>query len=130
MRQNDLPNELLQFIENYIDSVEQILVLQTLFDNPQRVWTVSELTNEIRSARTSIDKRLMDFYQKKVLLPPKDQGDGVTFSPADAKMENAIHLLIDTFRERPSRVVAFIYSRPSKSIQAFSDAFKFGREEE
>lgn len=130
MVQDDLPQEVVQFVAAHIDSVEQILVLQALVENRSRAWTIPDLTKELRSADTSIERRLRDFYRKGVLLPPVAESTAFFFSPASEEMEKSIQLLIKTFRERPSRMVALIFSQPPRSLQAFADAFKLRKEEE
>jgi hypothetical protein len=131
MAQDDLPQEVMKFVAAHIDSVEQALVLQALLENPGRAWTIPELTKELRSADASIERRLQDFYQRGVLLPPAPGHEGkLIFLPASKKMEKAIQLFMKAFKERPSRVIELIFAQPSRSIQAFADAFKFRKENE
>lgn len=127
----DLPSELLQFVELHIDSIEKIFILQLLQEDPNRIWTISELTKELRSADTSVERRLDEFYSKGVLLRPIQGGKGRhAFLPASDAMEKSILLLLKTFKERSSRIVEFIYTRPPKNLLAFADAFKFRKDEE
>ncbi|MGE3262732.1 MAG: hypothetical protein AB7K68_13200 [Bacteriovoracia bacterium] len=129
MSADSLPEDVKKFITLYIESVEQILVLQILFENPERAWTIPELTLELRSANSSIERRLNNFYSSGVLWPPAKEGDKIIFSPKGNEMEKSIRLLIKAFRERPSTTVEMIYSRPAQAIQAFADAFKIRKDE-
>lgn len=126
---SDLPPELIEFVAGAIDSVEQVHVLMALQADPVRGWTVAELTRELRSVESSIQRRLEDLYSKNVLLRPAS-GDPIRYMAANPKAEACIGLLAKSYRERPTRLIELIYSRPPAAIQAFADAFKFRKDED
>ena len=119
----EISPELRQFTLDAIESVEQILILQTLAENPARVWSVADLTRELRCAELAIERRLQGLYRSKVLT--RGNGEGHRFLPPDAATADRIAQLLRAFRERPNRVVELIYDRPATAIQAFAEAFRF-----
>lgn len=124
MAGEDLPESVLKFLDTYIDSVEQLRVLLLLHMSPDRVWTTVEITSELRSAETSIAKRLDDLYARKVIWPIPNSKDSHKFSPTNADVRKVVGELAVQNQIRPYRVVEAIYSRPNKALQAFADAFK------
>lgn len=129
MRFDDLPKPLVDFVTASIDSVEQVHVLLSLHANPERSWTVAELTRELRSADVSIERRIEDLRLRNVLARGEAPGT-VSFKPASEVARNCIELLAKAYRERPTRVIELIYSKPPLAVQAFADAFRFRKDED
>lgn len=125
MARDDIPNEILNFLHECIDSVEQLRVLLLLSDNPVRVWTVTELTKELRSTETSIQKRLDDLYSRGVLARDSSLAGKHRFNPSSEDMRTLVKSLEQINQARPYRVIDAIFSRPSEALKAFADAFKF-----
>jgi hypothetical protein len=127
MAGEDNPLRLFRFISAYITSVEQILVLQILHEDPTRSWTTEELAKKLRSAELSIGRRLDPLYEKGVLLPQPVPGTATRhqFNPSSEEMTELVGLLLKAYRERPTWVIEQIYSPSPSAIQAFADAFKF-----
>lgn len=125
MARDDLPRDVLHFLDTCIDSVEQLSVLLLLHSDPERVWVASEITTELRSADTSIARRLDDLYARKVLVRVPELKECHKFSPSTPDVREVVQNLSEEYRLRPYRVIDAIYSRPTKALQAFADAFKF-----
>ena len=58
MSQRDFSPEFRAFVNKFINSIEQIEVLLILRANPERVWTVDEISAIMRSTPNSIRSRL------------------------------------------------------------------------
>lgn len=118
--------EVKKFILDRITSIEQISILLLLQQDPQKNWTTSKISEELRSADLAIEKRLEDLYAAEVLNKP--EGTEFYYSPASEKIKSLVASLIETYQKRPTWVIDLIYSRPIDAIQAFSEAFKIRRE--
>lgn len=129
MRFDDLPKNLVDFVTASIDSVEQVHVLLSLHADPSREWTVAELTRELRSAEGSIERRIEDLRNRNVLAKAEKAGI-VSYVPASDSARGCIELLVKAYRERPTRVIELIYSKPPQALQAFADAFRFRKDED
>lgn len=126
---DDLPKDLVDFVFASIDSVEQVHVLLSLQANPAREWTVAELTRELRSAEASIERRVDDLRLRGVLAAAEQPGV-VSYKPASERAASCIDLLARAYRERPTRVIELIYSKPPHALKAFADSFKFRKDED
>ena len=129
MQFDDLPKTLVDFVTASIDSVEQVHVLLSLHADPSRTWTVAELTRELRSADASIERRIEDLRARGVLARGEAPGT-VSFRPASPGARDCIELLAKAYRERPTRLIELIYSKPPQALQAFADSFKFRKDDD
>ena len=125
MARDVLPRHIQEFLDTFIDSVEQLRVLLLLYSDPQKLWTVAEITAELRSAESSITKRLDDLYSRKVMVRLPELKGSHRFSPSTADIEVVVRDLAEQNQLRPYKVIDAIYSRPDKVLRDFADAFKF-----
>ncbi len=124
MTREDLPKDVIDFINNYIDSIEQLSVLLLLYSKSEDVWTIVEIANELRSTVPSITKRLDDLYTRKVLVRMHEMKDSHKFNPSSPDVRAVVASLAKQNQIRPYRVIDLIYSRPTKALKQFADAFK------
>jgi hypothetical protein len=123
---DDLSLRLVKFISANISSVEHILVLQLLRGEPARRWTTAELALSLRSGESSIALRMDHLYERGVLSRATDAGvGGHRYIPVSEEVETMVGLLLEAYRERPTRVIELIYAPPDSALKAFADAFRF-----
>jgi hypothetical protein len=104
----------LRFLETCIDSVEQLRVLLLLHSDPERLWTIGEMTAELRSADGAIVSRLNGLYDRFVLTRLPELKERHKFSPASAEVSKVVTELAAENRLRPHRLIQLIYSGPGK----------------
>lgn len=124
MVSENLPEEILKFLESSIDSVEQLRVLLLLHSDPEREWSTAEITKELRSADSSIEQRLNALYDREVLVRLLEPGRH-KFTPSSEEIRKNIQQLEQVNQSKPYRVIDAIYSRRANALDAFVDAFKF-----
>jgi len=123
----DVPPHVRAFIEQRINSVEQIAVLVLLRADPARAWTVGEIARELRSTDTAITCRLDDLRLAGVIPSARDS-DRVEYAPASQQMADLVSALADAYREQPTRVIELIYAKPPDAVLQFAAAFKLSKE--
>ena len=123
--------DVVQFINRYIDSVEQLEVLLLMRRHPDKQWTAGEINQEIRSSETSISEHLKKFTHFGLIeLVPGTAPELPNFLYRSTLLDHAvIEQLALSYRERRPTVIEYIYSKPIREIRSFSDAFKFRRKE-
>lgn len=134
MDSDHVPESLRTFICDYIDSVELLYVLLLLCQNPDREWTLNQLTAEIRSTDSSIEKRLNTLYSRHILLRNSldekvENKDIYVFSPSSEEIRKTVVELSEFYKLCPYRIVELIYSRPNHSLRNFANAFKIRKDE-
>ena len=116
---DDLPLELTAFLVDRISSIEQLSVLRLLTANPARAWTATQISLELRSAPSAIERRLTDLYEAGVLMPPSDGANGVRFTPPTEEVAALVAQALEAYRTRPRRVIELVYSKPDERVGAF-----------
>jgi hypothetical protein len=124
MTQDKLPADVQHFIHSYIDSVELLWVLLLLHSDPEREWTIQDITVNLKSIDTSIAKRLEDLYGRQVLMKMDGGNEKHRFKPCTPKLDEVIRSLAEQNQLKPYRVMEAIYSRPDPALAAFAEAFK------
>lgn len=125
---DDVPESVRQFVLSTIDSVELLRVLLLLFEAPSRRWSAADITRELRSSDSSIDKRLHDLYDRRVLSPEANRDAVHQYIPYSGESHAAVEKLVDFHRHRPYRLIDLIYSKPNEALRAFADAFKIKKD--
>lgn len=122
----DIPPPIKKFVQERLDSVEQLNVLLLLRLSPDRVWSTEQISHELRSTDQSIQKRLEGLYSRNVLVRVPELQGGHRFSPASDECRQLIEELAVINHTKPYRIMELIYSRKSDALQDFADAFKLG----
>ncbi|MGC2129159.1 MAG: hypothetical protein WA629_03580 [Candidatus Aquilonibacter sp.] len=115
-----------EFVRNNIFSVEQILVLELLSQQPQRGWFADELCARLSTSSASIMNRL-SMLERRGLIGGSER-DGFRYRPDPAR-DPLVEELHRQFLERPVSVIALIFSGPS-ALESFSDAFRIGGDDD
>ncbi len=97
-----------------------------LSEQPQRVWFADELRARLSSSSGSILNRLAVLVRRG--LVSGNERDGFRYSP-DAARDPLVEELGRQFIERPTSVIALVFSGPS-ALESFSDAFRIGGEDD
>jgi len=127
MSNDQIPENIRQFIFACIDSVEQLEVLAMLHDQPEKDWTYLGLSQELRSTESSVEKRVRDLVDRRVIHPIST--DSFRFNPRSEEVRQVVHDLVGVYRLRPYRVMELIFSKPVNAMQSFADAFRFKKED-
>lgn len=118
----DFPVDVQRFIEQNIRSVEVLHVLLLLRDTPEREWTASELSIELRSSPSSISVRLLNLQRRGIVTARSE----LYRYAATGDLDTLVQRLLELYRERRTTVIDLIFSSPIDPLRSFSDAFKLG----
>lgn len=108
------------FVNKYITSVEQIEVLLILFANPDREWSIHEISAILRSSPLSITSRLEALEQSGLA---RGDGEGYRYASSGGSHE-MVEMLQDEYGARRFSVIELVFSRPD-AARSFADAFRF-----
>ena len=122
-----LPDDVHRLIVEHINSVEQLETLLLLRSEPQRVWTVDEVSHALYTQPAAAQMRLDDLQSRGLLL--RGDNSGWQYNQANAPVDRLIGLLADLYRDRRVTVITLIYSKPHQQVQAFADAFKLRKDQ-
>lgn len=122
----DLDAELLQFIDERISSVGLLEVLERLRDDPERAWSVEELTVDMRTSEPAAVKHLQDLVSQGLAAVTPEGEVRYRYRPASAWLDSMSQRLIECYRSRRVSITRAIHSRSGQdaSLRRFSDAFR------
>ncbi|HSI65617.1 MAG TPA: hypothetical protein VLE43_21000 [Candidatus Saccharimonadia bacterium] len=122
----------MQFIEQYVRSVEQLEIVLLLGRNPEKDFRVEDVYNVIMSTTDSVQGWLKEMVAKNLAV--QNAGPPVTFlfTPSDPGLLDTVQLLASSYKAYPVRVIEAIYrprqqpppSAQTDPAQGFADAFR------
>lgn len=126
MAKREFSDALTTFVNKYITSVEQIEVLLLLLANPQRVWSVEEISAILRSSVPSIQTRLTSLVKARLAVGAAEVGYRYA---ATGRLHALVEELSDQYGARRFSVIELVFSRPDPA-RSFADAFRLRDEEQ
>lgn len=114
------------FINKNISSVEQIEVLLILHANPERAWTIDEISAILRSSPNSIRSRLVTLERHG--LSAAAQSDEYQYA-ASGRLHEMVEVLAEEYGQRRFSVIELVFSRPD-AARSFADAFRLREDDE
>jgi hypothetical protein len=119
-----IPDNVITFIRDHIESVEQLEILLLLHAQRERDWSAEEVAKALRSSSISAEKRLSQFATLKLLTEKKDSPNRYRFAPATESLGAVVGALAEAYLIRRVTVIDLIFSKPSATLKIFADAFK------
>jgi DNA-binding transcriptional ArsR family regulator len=122
-----LSAELAAFIRENIVSVEQIAVLLLLSEDEHRTWSVDEIQSTLTSSSRSIRERI-SVLRRRGLIRADD--DGRFRYRSERGRDELVRALREEYARRPVSIIELIFKGRDEALESFSDAFRFGRDDE
>lgn len=120
----ELDNELREFIQQYISSVGQLDVLLLLRAEPDREWTVEEVTERLRTSESAAILHLQELQARGLVLVSQEGQASFRFRPVSDWQRKMVEQLADCYGKYRVAVTSVIHSKPSSALQWFSDSFR------
>ena len=120
----DIAEELRSFVLDKISSVSLLEVLLLLYSDPNKLWTASDLSRELRSSEQSAYSHLKELLAAQLVT---EREGGYCFEAK--QFEVLVSKLANLYRERRFSVIGLIYDKPKQRIQDLADAFILKKED-
>ncbi len=130
MASKALPDDVVRFLNEHIDSVEQLEVLLLLHRAAASMWTADMVAAALCTQPASAARRLAALHEHELIERAQAEPPTYRYVPVRSDAGEMISTLADTYRERRVAVVTAIASKPMENVRAFSDAFRLRRKEE
>lgn len=124
------PEEIKSFMDQYIDSIEQLEILRVLGQRPNEEWTATTLSREAQIKPQAIAAHLATL-QARGLLSSSTHGQEVLWrcAPRTPELETGVRQLLQCYQERPVTMIRMVYARANEVLKTFADAFRIRKEE-
>lgn len=124
MSEKILPKEVINLINEHINSVFQLEILLLLHQHRRKEWSAETLSREFGLDRNVAATQIADLHSRGFLTERTDDGLLYQYSPASSELERAVDGLASAYAVRRMTVISSIFSKPVKKITLFADAFK------
>lgn len=125
-----LPEDVQQFLQSHIDSIEQLELLRVLGEAPTREWLDAELGGSVQVAADSLSAHLAALHGRGLLSRVRrDEQTLWKYGPASKDLELKVRRLLELYCQRPVSMIRLVYQRPASALRVFSDAFRLRKGE-
>ncbi len=125
MATEPLPDSVRGFLSRYIHSLEQLELLLVVRGQPDRLWTVAEVYEIIRSSQRSLAKGLESFVAEGFF---SEHNGFFRYAPRTEELRIAVEQIAAAYQFSRVRVIEAIFASEIDPVQKFADAFKLRKD--
>lgn len=124
-----IPEQMLTFIDDHIESIDQLEILRVLGEDPKKTWTADSLARECQIKPPNI-AAILSALEKRGLLKTENLASGLvsSFAQKTPELNDTLSQLLKLYRERPVTLIKLIYARANDRLKEFADAFRLRKE--
>lgn len=123
-RMEPFPEEIRQFVELNIESIDQLEILRVLNENPDKECDAAFLAAEIQANPKAIGIHLAALHGRGLLLAEKRVDWFGRHGAHTPELKLKVDRLLQTYHERPVSMIKFIYSQANNPLRVFAEAFQ------
>lgn len=125
-----ISQEVIDFINRYVDSVGHLEVLLLIRANPKKEWSPQEVGAEMRSNTAAAEKQLAQLHGYGLLSIADTPDLKYVYDPRTPLLRGIAEELALAYDSRRVAIINLIYGKPLENIKSFSDAFRFRKDGE
>lgn len=129
MTQRGIPDDVVKFLTERIDSVEQLEVLLLLHQTAGTEWTAPDVARHLYREPTSVGRRLGVLRLQGLLQATEAEQPTFRYAPGSEALDGTVRRLAVAYAERRVSIVGIIAAKPMDNVRAFADAFRIRKEE-
>jgi hypothetical protein len=123
MNSPQIPEHVLQFIAERIDTVPQLEALLLLWESPQRAWTEDDLAARIYVSRPTAGQTLQALQRQNLVMTESAQPPQYRYNPQWDPTGQVMPEVAAAYRRHLVQLATFIHSRASTAVREFARAF-------
>lgn len=121
MQTGDLPDDVLRFIADRIDSVPHLEALLLLWEDPARRWTAEEIAARIYVSRELAERLLEDLARQGLVA---GEAGGYAYEAGWDPSGKTMERVANSYSRQLVRVSSLIHSKASRGVREFARAFE------
>jgi len=121
----ELPEDIVRFILDRIDSVPHMEALLLLWETPEKTWTEVEIARRVYVSVDVARAILQDLAGRKLAAVRAESGAGYRYDSAWDPTGAEMAAVARTYRQQLVRVASLIHSKGSPALRDFARAFQF-----
>jgi hypothetical protein len=123
----EIPDRVLRFIAENIDSVPHLEALLLLSEHPGQSWSAEQVAARIYVRVDKAESILAALHRRRLVEHDADLPDTYVFSAADDRHQ-LVAEVNGTYRANVVVVTRFIHENASASVREFARAFDFKKD--
>ena len=118
-----LPEDVARFLDDHIESIEQLEILRVLGEDRDREWDSVALADEVQAKPEAVRAHVKAMHSRGLLRAiTKGVGLSCRYGAGTPELETIVGRLLQIYRERPVTMIKIVYdesgSRPFGPITA------------
>lgn len=123
-----LPEDIQCFMDQHIDSIEQLEILRVLGQRPAEDWSATTLSREVQIKADAIAQHLQTLQSRGLLSSAVcDQEVRWGYAPRTPELDDGVRRLLQCYRERPVTMIRMVYAKAHEVLRTLADAFRRSR---
>jgi hypothetical protein len=128
MHSPDIPEQVLRFVAEKIDTVPHLEALLLLWENQGRTWDCEEVAARIY-VRADVSTDILQTLHRRDLLTVDDPSTPrYRYNTGWDKSGELMTQVVEAYRHHLVQIATFIHSRGSSSVREFARAFDLKKE--
>jgi hypothetical protein len=120
-----IPEEVVRFLDAYIDTIDQLEILRVLGDQPAKEWQADELARAVQAKAQTIGTHLAALQARGLVTGDLSGGELLWRHGARTpELEGRVAQLLHVYRERPVTLIKMVYDKAGARLRAFAEAFR------
>jgi predicted ArsR family transcriptional regulator len=124
----DLPREVVQAVDAYVDSLVGLEILLLLYREQGRTWTAEQAAGQLRIPVAGARRELERMADRNVVSNSGGGEAGFRFQPADDERALAVQLIADAYGSRRIALINHVATQALQRIRSIAEAFRLKKE--
>ncbi len=124
------PADLIMKVVDSLASLQDLQMLLTLMDDPQRWWDARTIAQETGNPSAATGVGLDRLAARNLLDIRVTDAVRFRYRPGTPELEQAGAAFADAYRTNPLAVARLVASRRPRSLAGFADAFRIRRDDD
>jgi predicted transcriptional regulator len=119
-----IPENIKQFIIQYIDSIAQLETLLLLRNEPEIAWDIQTISTRLYLSKPETEVLVTTLYNRGFITKSDNKKSLYAYQPNSDEIKNKIDQILSLYTKHMMPITNIIHSKQNNRIQQFADAFR------
>ena len=129
MTEQFIPDDIVRFVLDKIDSVAQLEAVLLLRRDPNTVWTPGALAARLYISEGQTSELLSALSAQGLIAPNGDDPPNYRYQPRTPEFAEMLDRLAELYAKQLVAITHLIHSKQKPRVQAFADAFRLRKDD-
>lgn len=129
MPQKPIADDVLQFLDANVDSIEQLEILRNLGEDPGKIWSADDLARVTQVEPSIMPAHLSALEGRGLVRTQTHEGRlACQYNLQTTQAAGMLTRLLQAYKEHPVTLIRIVYERADERLKAFAEAFRLRKE--